>query len=64
MCLLQGKPLAEAYGELNYAMAHVEWLAEEAKRACGTIIPTPLPGRRLLVMKQPVGVTAIWTPVR
>ncbi|KXJ12171.1 succinate-semialdehyde dehydrogenase, mitochondrial [Exaiptasia diaphana] len=58
----QGKPLAEAYGELNYAMAHVEWLAEEARRVCGTIIPTPLPGRRLLVIKQPVGVTAIWTP--
>ncbi|KAK3748947.1 hypothetical protein QZH41_010038 [Actinostola sp. cb2023] len=60
---LEGKPLAEAYGEVNYAMAHIEWLSEEARRVYGDIIPTPLPGRRLMVIKQPIGVTAIWTPL-
>ncbi|KAK3741484.1 hypothetical protein QZH41_011494, partial [Actinostola sp. cb2023] len=50
-----GKPLAEAYGEANYAMAHIEWLSEEARRVYGDIIPTPLPGRRLMVIKQPIG---------
>lgn len=44
-------------------MNHVEWLAEEAKRIYGDIIPSPVAGRRLLVIKQPVGVTAVWTPV-
>jgi succinate-semialdehyde dehydrogenase/glutarate-semialdehyde dehydrogenase len=44
-------------------MSHVEWLSEEAKRVYGDIIPSPVSGRRLLVIKQPVGVTAILTPV-
>lgn len=58
----QGKPLAEARTEIAYAASFIEWFAEEGKRAYGDIIPTPTPGRRILVLKQPVGVTAAITP--
>ncbi len=58
----QGKPLAEARAEIAYAASFIEWFAEEGKRAYGDIIPTPTPGRRILVLKQPVGVTAAITP--
>lgn len=58
----QGKPLAEAKGEIDYAAAFIEWFAEEAKRAYGEIIPAPSPDRRLLVVRQPVGVTGMITP--
>ncbi len=58
----QGKPLAEAKGEVVYAAAFVEWFAEEGKRAYGEIIPTNAKGRRILVMKEPVGVFAAITP--
>ena len=58
----QGKPLPEARTEIAYAASFIEWFAEEAKRAYGDIIPTPTPGRRILVLKQPVGVTAAITP--
>ncbi len=58
----QGKPLAEARGEVLYAASFVEWFAEEAKRANGDIIPTNGQDRRLLVMRQPVGVCAAITP--
>jgi len=58
----QGKPLPEAKGEALYAAAFVEWFAEEAKRVYGDLIPAPLPGQRLVVMKQPVGVCAAITP--
>ena len=58
----QGKPLAEARGEIAYAASFVEWFAEEAKRAYGETIPTVAQDRRLLVLKQPVGVCAAITP--
>jgi succinate-semialdehyde dehydrogenase / glutarate-semialdehyde dehydrogenase len=58
----QGKPLAEAKGEILYGASFVEWFAEEAKRVYGDVIPSPTPDRRLLVMKQPIGVVAAITP--
>ena len=58
----QGKPLAEARGEVAYGASFVEWFAEEAKRVYGDVIPAPTAGRRLLVLKQPVGVCAAITP--
>jgi len=58
----QGKPLAEAKGEVAYAASFVEWFAEEGKRAYGDMIPQNQKGRRILVMKEPVGVFAAITP--
>ena len=58
----QGKPLAEARGEIAYAASFLEWYAEEAKRICGEITPSPWPERRVLTLKQPVGVCAAITP--
>jgi succinate-semialdehyde dehydrogenase/glutarate-semialdehyde dehydrogenase len=58
----QGKPLAEARGEVGMSAAYVQWFAEEARRIYGDIIPSPWPGRQLLVQKQPVGVVAAITP--
>tara|TARA_R110002049_G_scaffold17675_3_gene68336 strand:- start:957 stop:2417 length:1461 start_codon:yes stop_codon:yes gene_type:complete len=58
----QGKPLFEARGEIVYAASFVEWFAEEARRIEGEIIPTPAADRRLLVLRQPVGVCAAITP--
>ncbi|MDO7843410.1 NAD-dependent succinate-semialdehyde dehydrogenase [Sphingomonas immobilis] len=58
----QGKPLAEARGEIGYAASFIEWFAEEAKRVYGDIIPENAPGRRILVRKQPIGVFAAITP--
>lgn len=58
----QGKPLAEATGEIVYGASFVEWFAEEGKRAYGDIIPTNAPGRRLLVLRQPIGVVGAITP--
>lgn len=58
----QGKPLAEAKGEISYGMAFIEWFAEEAKRIYGDIIPAPSPDKRIMVLKQPVGVVAAITP--
>ena len=58
----QGKPLAEFRGEIAYGAAFVEWYAEEAKRVYGDIIPTIADSRRLMVLKQPVGVCAAITP--
>ena len=62
MTLEQGKPLAEARGEVAYGASFVEWFAEEGKRVYGDLIPSPATDRRLLVLKQPVGVTAAITP--
>lgn len=62
MTLEQGKPLVEAKGEIAYAASFIEWFAEEAKRVYGDIIPAPQTDQRLLVMKQPIGVTAAITP--
>jgi succinate-semialdehyde dehydrogenase/glutarate-semialdehyde dehydrogenase len=58
----QGKPLAEARGEILYAAGFVEWFSEEAKRIYGDIIPQNLQGRRILVEKAPIGVFAAITP--
>ena len=58
----QGKPLAEARGEIAYAAGYVEWFAEEARRAYGDTIPGHGPGKRILVLRQPVGVVAAITP--
>jgi succinate-semialdehyde dehydrogenase / glutarate-semialdehyde dehydrogenase len=58
----QGKPLAEAKGEVLYGASFVEWFAEEAKRIYGDVIESPIPGRRLFVMKEPIGVAAAITP--
>ena len=58
----QGKPLAEARGEIAYAASFIEWFAEEGKRVYGETIPAPLPGRRLIVLREPVGVFAAITP--
>lgn len=62
MTLEQGKPLAEAKGEIAYAASFIEWFAEEGKRIYGDIIPGHQPDKRLLVTKQPIGVTAAITP--
>jgi succinate-semialdehyde dehydrogenase/glutarate-semialdehyde dehydrogenase len=58
----QGKPLAESRGEVAYGAAFIDWFAEEAKRAYGHSIPTPMPGKRLMSIKQPVGVCAAIAP--
>ena len=58
----QGKPLAEARGEVGYGASYVEWFAEEAVRAYGDLIPEPARGKKMLVVKEPVGVVAAITP--
>lgn len=58
----QGKPLAEARGEILYAASFVEWFAEEAKRVYGDIVPSPYPDARIVVQKQAIGVVAAITP--
>ncbi len=58
----QGKPLTESRGEIAYAASFIEWFAEEAKRVYGDTIPHPLPGKRIVVLKQPIGVVASITP--
>src|SRR5437763_764473 len=58
----QGKPLAEARGEIAYGASFIEWFAEEGKRAYGDTIPSPWADKRILVLKQPVGVAAMITP--
>lgn len=58
----QGKPLAEAKGEILYAASFIEWFAEEAKRVYGDIIPSPYSDARIVVNKQPIGVIAAITP--
>src|SRR5437899_5041292 len=58
----QGKPLAEARGEIAYGASFIEWFAEEGKRAYGDTIPSPWTDKRVLVIKQPIGVSALITP--
>ncbi|WP_417320921.1 NAD-dependent succinate-semialdehyde dehydrogenase [Emcibacter sp.] len=58
----QGKPLAESRGEIAYGASYLEWYAEEAKRAYGDVIPTPAADKRIVTLKQPVGVVASITP--
>ncbi|MGV8992356.1 MAG: NAD-dependent succinate-semialdehyde dehydrogenase [Thiobacillus sp.] len=58
----QGKPLAEACGEIEYAASFIEWFAEEARRVYGDVVPSPWADRRMLTLKQPLGVAALITP--
>ena len=58
----QGKPLAESRGEIAYAASFIEWFAEEGKRLYGDVIPGHAPDKRILVLRQPVGVVAAITP--
>ncbi|UZD89750.1 NAD-dependent succinate-semialdehyde dehydrogenase [Cognatishimia activa] len=62
LCAEMGKPLAEAKGEIMYGASYIEWFAEEAKRIYGDLIPGHQPDKRIMVMKQPVGVVASITP--
>lgn len=58
----QGKPLAESRGEIAYAASFIEWFAEEGKRVYGDVMSHPLHGKRIVVLKQPIGVVAAITP--
>ncbi|KAA9383577.1 NAD-dependent succinate-semialdehyde dehydrogenase [Neorhizobium galegae] len=58
----QGKPLAEAKGEIAYAASYIEWFGEEAKRVYGDTIPAPTSDKRIVIIKQPIGVCAAITP--
>jgi succinate-semialdehyde dehydrogenase/glutarate-semialdehyde dehydrogenase len=58
----QGKPLAESKGEIAYAASFIEWFAEEGKRLYGDVIPGHQPDKRILVLRQPIGVVAAITP--
>jgi succinate-semialdehyde dehydrogenase/glutarate-semialdehyde dehydrogenase len=62
MTVEQGKPLAESRGEIAYGASFIEWFAEEGKRVYGETIPAPAADRRIVVIKQPVGVCAAVTP--
>ena len=62
MTIEQGKPLAEATGEIGYAASFIEWFSEEAKRIYGDTIPATRTDQRLTVIRQPIGVTAAITP--
>jgi succinate-semialdehyde dehydrogenase/glutarate-semialdehyde dehydrogenase len=60
---LQGKPLADSRGEITYGAAFIEWFAEEARRMYGETIPSPVATKRLITIRQPVGVAGMITPV-
>ncbi|MES0874311.1 NAD-dependent succinate-semialdehyde dehydrogenase [Sinimarinibacterium thermocellulolyticum] len=62
LTLEQGKPLTEARAEIAYAASFIEWFAEEAKRVYGDTIPSHAPDKRIIVLKQPIGVVAAITP--
>ncbi|CAI3922212.1 Acyl-CoA reductase or other NAD-dependent aldehyde dehydrogenase (AdhE) (PDB:1A4S) [Commensalibacter communis] len=62
LTLEQGKPLAEAKGEIAYGASYLEWFAEEAKRVYGDVLPGHMGDKRVIVLKQPIGVTAAITP--
>jgi len=62
MTVEQGKPLTESRGEIAYGASFIEWFAEEAKRVYGDTIPAPAADRRIVVIKQPIGVCAAVTP--
>ena len=61
--MLQGKPLADAKVEVTYGAAFCEWFSEEARRAYGETIPSPSPSKKIVVIKQPLGVAGMITPV-
>src|SRR5450755_3319464 len=58
----QGKPLAESKGEIAYGASFIEWFAEEGKRLYGDVIPSHAPDKRIMVLRQPIGVVAAITP--
>ena len=62
MTIEQGKTLAESRGEVAYGASYIEWFAEQAKRVDGDVIPAPSPDKRIVCIKQPVGVCASITP--
>lgn len=62
MTLEQGKPLAESKGEVNYGASFLKWFAEEGKRTYGEVIPEPASSKRIMTIRQPVGVAAAITP--
>lgn len=62
--MFQGKPLQEARGEVAYSASFLDWFSEEARRIYGDIVPSSFKDRKLLLLKQPVGVASIITPVR
>ncbi|WP_071057939.1 NAD-dependent succinate-semialdehyde dehydrogenase [Pelistega sp. MC2] len=62
LCSEQGKPLPEAIKEVVHGAAYIGWYAEETKRIVGDIIPTPAPGKKALILKEPIGVCAAITP--
>lgn len=62
LTLEQGKPLAEAKGEIEYGASFIEWFAEEGRRLYGDVVPGHQPDKRILVLKQPIGVVASITP--
>uniref|UniRef100_UPI00398F8E0F succinate-semialdehyde dehydrogenase, mitochondrial n=1 Tax=Pristiophorus japonicus TaxID=55135 RepID=UPI00398F8E0F len=57
-----GKPLQEAFSEILYAASFLEWFSEEARRVYGDVVPTSSPNRRILILKQPIGVASVITP--
>ena len=63
LSILQGKTLAEAKGEIGYGAGFVEWFADEGRRAWGETIPSPAASKRLITIKQPIGVAGMITPV-
>ena len=63
MHYVQGKPLKEAEGEVNYGTSFIDWFGEEARRAYGDVIPSPANSKRMLVLRQPIGVCGMITPV-
>jgi len=61
--VLQGKPMADSQTEMNYGASFIEWFSEEARRIYGDTIPSPAPTKRMVTIRQPVGVAAMITPV-
>jgi len=63
MLWLQGKPLMEAAGEVQYGAGFCEWFAEEGRRVQGGIVASPFPTKKIFTLKQPIGVCGMITPV-
>lgn len=61
--IIQGKPMKESLGEIAYSASFLEWFSEEARRMYGDIVPSAAKDRKILLLKQPVGVATIITPV-
>lgn len=57
-----GKPIVESIGECNYGNSFIEWFAEEARRIYGELVPSPAPNRKLMIIRQPIGVAGLITP--